>query len=63
MFHAGFLHGLLLNSEDGGDIIPNPRLTFNGLHGAVIQKMKLFKIYNIKIYLHNFGFDLYYYYN
>jgi hypothetical protein len=43
--------------------MPNPRLTFTGLHGAVTQKTKIFKIYSIKICLHNFESDLFYYFN
>jgi hypothetical protein len=36
--HATFLHVLIFNLEDGGD----SRLTFNGLHGLIYQKMELF---------------------
>jgi hypothetical protein len=38
-FHAGFLLGLFLNNENGGDI-----LTFNGLYGVISQKIVLFGI-------------------
>jgi hypothetical protein len=42
-FHAGFLLGLFFNPEDGGDMFfRNVGLTFNGLHGLISQKIKLF---------------------
>jgi hypothetical protein len=40
---AGFLLGSFLNPEDGGDVPPKCRLTFNGLHGIISQKTELFK--------------------
>jgi hypothetical protein len=40
--HAGFLHSLFLNPEDGGDVPPKCLLTFNGLHGVISQKIELF---------------------
>jgi hypothetical protein len=36
-FHAGFLLGLLFGPEDGGDVPPKRRSTFNGLHGVLSQ--------------------------
>jgi hypothetical protein len=36
-FRAGFLFGLFFDTEDGGG-----RLTFNGLHGVISQKIELF---------------------
>jgi hypothetical protein len=39
---AGFLLGLFFDSEDGGDVNPKLRLTFNGLHGVISQKIVLF---------------------
>jgi hypothetical protein len=41
-FHAGFLLGLFFEPEDGGHVPPKKRrLTFNGLHGVISQKVKL----------------------
>jgi hypothetical protein len=42
VFHAGIPLGLLFDPEDGGDVPPKLRLTFNGLHGVVSQKIVLF---------------------
>jgi hypothetical protein len=39
---AGFLLGLFLNPEDGGDVPPKRRLTFNRLNGVISQKIVLF---------------------
>jgi hypothetical protein len=33
----------LFDPEDGGDVPPKHRLTFNGLHGVVPQKIIPFK--------------------
>jgi hypothetical protein len=46
-FHAGFLLGLSFNPEDGGDIFLPPKrmLTFNRLHGIILQKTGLFEEY------------------
>jgi hypothetical protein len=41
-FHAGFLLGIFFDPEDGGDVPPKRRLTFNGLHGVISQKIVLF---------------------
>jgi hypothetical protein len=42
-FHAGFLHGLIFDPEDGGDMfLRKLRMTFNGLHGVISQKIVLF---------------------
>jgi hypothetical protein len=41
--HAGFLLGLFFDPEDGGDVPPKRRLTFNGLYGVISQKIGLFK--------------------
>jgi hypothetical protein len=39
-FHAGFLLGLFFNPEDGGDMNPpKRRLTLDGLHGVIFQKI------------------------
>jgi hypothetical protein len=43
-FHAGFLLRLFFNPENGGDVPPKLRLTLNGLHGVISQKMVLFII-------------------
>jgi hypothetical protein len=40
-FHAGILLDLF-DPEDGGDAPPKHRLTFNGLHGVISQKLLLF---------------------
>jgi hypothetical protein len=32
----------MFGSEDGGDVPPKRRLTFNGLHGVISQKIVLF---------------------
>jgi hypothetical protein len=41
-FHAGFLLALFFDPEDGGDYVPpKHRLTFNGLHGVISQKIVL----------------------
>jgi hypothetical protein len=40
-FDAGFLLGLFFNPKDG-DVPPKRRLTFNGLHGVISQKIVLF---------------------
>jgi hypothetical protein len=37
-----FLLGLFFDPEDGGDMFPKRRLTFNGLHGVISQKIVLF---------------------
>jgi hypothetical protein len=41
-FHAGFLLSLFFDPEDGGDVLPKRRSTFNGRHGVLSQKMVLF---------------------
>jgi hypothetical protein len=46
-FHAGILLGLF-DPEDGGDVSPKRRLTFNGLHGVISPKILLFITYKIK---------------
>jgi hypothetical protein len=33
------LLGLILDPEDGGDVPPKRRLTFNGMHGVLSQKI------------------------
>jgi hypothetical protein len=40
-FHAGILLGLF-DLEDGGDVPLKRRLTLNGLHGVISQKIVLF---------------------
>jgi hypothetical protein len=40
--HACFLLGLFFDAEDGGDVPPKRRLTINGLHGVMSQKIELF---------------------
>jgi hypothetical protein len=40
LLQADFLLGLFLDAEDRGDM--RFRLTFNGLHGVISQKIKLF---------------------
>jgi hypothetical protein len=37
-FHACILLGLF-DLEDGGDVLPKRRLTFNGLQGIISQKI------------------------
>jgi hypothetical protein len=37
-----FLAGLFFDPEDESDVLPKRRLTFNGLHGVIFQKMVLF---------------------
>jgi hypothetical protein len=39
-FQAGFFLGLFFDPENGGDMFF--LLTFNGLHGAISQKIELF---------------------
>jgi hypothetical protein len=39
---AGFLLGLFFDPEDGGDVPKKRRLTFNGLHSVIAQKIELF---------------------
>jgi hypothetical protein len=41
-YHAGFLLGLFFDPEDGGDVPPKRRLTFNRLHGIISQKTVFF---------------------
>jgi hypothetical protein len=41
-FHFGFLLGLLLEPEDGGNVPSKRRLTFDGLPGVISQKILLF---------------------
>jgi hypothetical protein len=42
-FQAGFFRSLFLDPEDVGDMFfPKRRLTLNGLHGVISQKMVLF---------------------
>jgi hypothetical protein len=36
------LLGLFLHPEDGSDMFPERRLSFNGLHGVIVQKIELF---------------------
>jgi hypothetical protein len=45
----GFLLGLLFNQEDGGNVSPKPRLTFNGLHDVTRQKAEHFEYRNVSI--------------
>jgi hypothetical protein len=43
VLHAGFLPGLFFDPEDGYDMFfPKRRLTFNGLHGVISNKIELF---------------------
>jgi hypothetical protein len=37
------LLGLFFDPEDGGDVSPKRKLTFNGLHGVISQKIELFR--------------------
>jgi hypothetical protein len=39
---AGGKLGLLFDPEDGGDVPPKRRLTFNGLQGVISQKTVFF---------------------
>jgi hypothetical protein len=39
---AGFFLGLFFDPEDGGDVPPKRRFTFNRLHNVVSQKIELF---------------------
>jgi hypothetical protein len=48
LLHAGFLCGLLFDPEDGGDVPPRRRLTFNGLYGITSQKTELFTLFLVK---------------
>jgi hypothetical protein len=41
LLRAGFLHGLFFDPEDGGDVPPKVRMTFNGLHGNRIRVHEL----------------------
>jgi hypothetical protein len=41
-FHSGILLALFFDSEDGGDVSPKRRSTFDGLHGVISQKIVLF---------------------
>jgi hypothetical protein len=41
-FHAGFLLGIFFDPEDGDDVHPKRRLTFNGLYGFISQKVVFF---------------------
>jgi hypothetical protein len=41
-FQAGFLLGLFLDYENGGDVPPKRPLKFNGVHGVISQKIELF---------------------
>jgi hypothetical protein len=38
---ANFLLGSLFDPKDGGDMFIRRRLTFNGLHGVISQKIEL----------------------
>jgi hypothetical protein len=40
---AGLLLSLFFGPEDGGDIPPKHRLTFDGPHGVISQKIELFR--------------------
>jgi hypothetical protein len=42
MRRTGYLFGLLVVIEDGGDVTPKRWLTFNGLHKVISQEKKLF---------------------
>jgi hypothetical protein len=39
---AGFLLDLFFDREDGGDVPAKRRSTFNGLHGVISQKIKIY---------------------
>jgi hypothetical protein len=43
-FHVGFLLGVFFDPEDGGNVPPKCRLTFNGLHGVISEKISTLKI-------------------
>jgi hypothetical protein len=44
LLHVGFLLGLFFDPGDGGDMfLQKRRFTFNGLHGVISPKIKLFK--------------------
>jgi hypothetical protein len=49
--YPGFLLGLFLDPEDGGDIPPKRRLAFNGLHGVISQKTKLSRLVTFLLFL------------
>jgi hypothetical protein len=38
---GGFLHGLIFDPEDGGDVTSKRRLTFSELHGLISQMIVL----------------------
>jgi hypothetical protein len=44
-FHTDVFRDLF-DPEDGGDVPPKRRLTFNGLHGVIYQKIVLFRIHH-----------------
>jgi hypothetical protein len=43
-FRDGTWFGLFFDLDDEGDVPPKRRLTFNGLHGVISQKIVLFNI-------------------
>jgi hypothetical protein len=49
-FYTGFLLGLFFYPENEGDVPPKCRLTLNGLHWVISQKMALF-VYIVRILL------------
>jgi hypothetical protein len=46
---AAFLLGLFFDPEYGGDVSLKLRLTFNGLHGLISQKIEIFISISIKL--------------
>jgi hypothetical protein len=42
LLQAGFLLGLLLDPEDGEDILPKYLVTFTELHAVIFQKIERF---------------------
>lgn len=54
LFHAGFVLGLLLKHEDGGNIPAKCHLIFHGLQSIILQKYKSSNQTQICPYIHYF---------
>jgi hypothetical protein len=54
-FHVGFMLDLFFDPEDGGDVPPKRRLSFNGLHSVIFKKIvhlihhQYFALYNLQL--------------
>jgi hypothetical protein len=50
VLHVDFLLGLFFGPEEGG-VTPKRRLTFNRLHGVISQRMELFNLPHVFLFI------------